>query len=234
MPLQKVERNDALPIWHYSQKPGSHQKEPSTRYQIQYSGAVAESNVTFDVCIENVFDIDAGDIFEQFGHDDVGAVGLDRMLLRRRDFPGQNLESIQCSSGRIEADGEVLMYGLTIRQDGECCFVYSANGMGDDGCFRFTVKEGKLYAGNGRLMGSKPEIESTSPGLSAWLSDHDTVSLRISYNHKLLRSPEVRSSDIHISLCNLLSIFEWISLPQDKRGVWRATGRCSLDKRFIF
>ena len=126
------------------------------------------------------------------------------------------------------------MYGLTMRPDGECRFRFSVNGMGDVHEQIFKVEGGKLFDSKRRLIESKPNVAMTYPGLSIWLSGSDTVSLRISYDHKILSKSEVLDSDIHISLGNLQSISEWLSQPQEKRGSWQADGNCSLDKRQIF
>ena len=232
MPLRKVEQNSTLPIWHYSQKPQSHIREQSTRYQFQYLGTIAESNATYGACIDNIFDVDAGDLFRYFGRD---SEGIETALVGEQGFDATN-DTVQCSSGRIGIeDGRlVLMYGLTMRPDGECCFRFSANGMGDINERVFYVKDGKLFDSGRRLIESKPDVVTSSLCSSIWLSGRDTVSLRISPDHKILNEPEARNSDIHISLGNLLSISEWLSQPQEKRGSWQANGNCSLDKRQIF
>lgn len=232
MPLRKVEQNSTLPIWHYSQKPQSHLREQSARYQFQYLGAIAESNAAYGACIENVFDVDAGDLFRHFGRD---SKGVEAALVSEWDLDATN-DTVQCSSGRIGIDDgrSVLMYGLTLRPDGECCFRFSVNGMGDIHERIFYVKDGKLFDSGRRLIESRPDVVTSSPGSSIWLSGRDTVSLRISYDYKILREPEARNSDILISLGNLLSISDWLSQPQVKRGSWQANGNCSLDKRQIF
>lgn len=232
MPLRKIEQNSILPIWHYSQKPRSHIREQSTRYQFQYLGTIAESGVTHSARIENVFDVDAGDVFRHFGRD---TKGIESMLVSEWGSDATN-DTVLCSSGRIglEGGGIVLMYGLTMRLDGECRFRFSVNGMGDVHEEIFKVEGGKLFDSKRRLIESKPNVAMTYPGLSIWLSGSDTVSLRISYDHKILSKSEVLDSDIHISLGNLQSISEWLSQPQEKRGSWQADGNCSLDKRQIF
>ena len=233
MPLRKIEQDSTLPIWHYAQQPKSHIREQSTRYQIQYLAGLAETNVSCDAGIENVFDIDAGDVFQYFSHDDKG---IELLLLRERESDKSNVDSVLCSSGRIaiEENKTILMYGLTVCQDGKCLFSFSTNGMVDISNCLFYIQDEKLYVSPNHPVEDKPNRHTISSRASIWLSDPQTLSLRVSNNYEILGDAKAQNSDIHISLDNLMSLFKWLSQPQEKRGVWIANEKCSLDKRQIF
>ena len=233
MPLRHVEQSVTLPIWHCSQKTRSAEREPSTRYQIQYIGASAETNFTFGSSVENVFDIDAGDVFAWFGRDTCSPL---TGLLGSRGLSEKKGDSVLCSSGRIGIDSGriVLMYGLTAFQDGEILFSFSVNGLGDIGFYSFIARDGRIFDTNGRQIEAAPIVHASAPALSVRLSSTDLVSLRIEYDHNVHQSEDVTGDDVLISLTNLKSIIDWLSKSPETRGPWQATGKCSLDQRRIF
>ena len=233
MPLRRVEQNATLPGWHCSQKNGLSKLEPSTRYQIQYIGASAETNVAFEGCVDHVFDIDAGDLFTWVGRDKSNPI---TGLFEGGRFDKQPDERILCSSGRIDIDRgrTVLTYGLTMSKAGEATFAFSVNGMVDIKFCSFTVKDGNQVNMNGRPIETTPIIHSSSPGLSIRRSNPETISLRIAYNHDFLNDVDASCDDIHISVTNLQSIQDWLSKSPETHGPWQATGKCSLDKRQVF
>lgn len=234
MPLRRVEQNNALPIWHSSQKPGTPEREPSTRYQIQFLGASAETNTTFAAHIENVFDIDAGDVFSEFGRSANNHILY--AFKKRRDARGLPVEGVLCSSGRIGMDGgrTILMYSLMAYQDGTCTFAFSVNGAVDIQFFDFVCKGGKLFNLIGEPFGTSLVVHSSSPALSIWCSVPDTVNMRISYDYKALLDIADKGCVIHLSLSNLVSILEWLAQSPETRGVWKAAEKCSLEKLQIF
>lgn len=232
MPLRRVEQNETLPIWHSSKKPGSATPEPSTLYRIQYMGVSAGPNAALKGCMENIFDIDAGDLFPWFGRSAPNLL-LD---LFGRDYKDKQEDYILCSSGRIGIDGgsKVLMYGLTVFKDGEVLFAFTPDGFTNGQRLSFFLKDGKVFDRSGRRIESKTKVEWSYPGCAIRISDPDTISMRISYNHDLLKKTDPNDDDIHISLKNLQSILDWLSKESAPRGVWQATEKCSLEKRKIF
>lgn len=234
MPLQRVEKNECMPIWHCSQKPKSHIREPSTKYQVHFYGAMAEADTAMATSYENVFDIDAGDLFPWFGRSESNIMTY--FLGGQSSAQTHCGDSILCSAGRIGIDhGRViLMYGLTAFQNGECLFNFSVNGLGDSVVYSFTVKDGRLYASNGRQFGDMPIVHSSYPALSVWVSAADTVNMRISYDSKELMDPVPTDDDICFSASNLIDIVDWLGKQSDTRGAWQSMGKCSLKSRRIF
>ena len=233
MPLRRVEQSATVSGWDCSQKNAVAEMEPSTRYQIQYLGASAETNVTFGGSVEHVFDIDAGDLFAWFGRDASSPLTC---LLENGSRREKKLNEILCSSGRIKINcgRGVLMYGLTMNKEGEATFAFSVNGLMDIVFCSFNAKKGNQIDKNGRPLDATPIIHSSSPAISLRLSDPETISLRIAYNRDFLNSADVSCDDIRISVPNLQSIQDWLSKPIETRGVWQATGKCALDQRRIF
>ena len=91
MPLCGIKASAMSPAWHYSQKPSSPKHETSTRYSVRFVAANAEND--FSVRAMNVFDLDAGDVFPQFGHEGVDDVSsLEMSLLGRHDDLPTNFE----------------------------------------------------------------------------------------------------------------------------------------------
>lgn len=234
MPLRRIEQDMTSPIWHCSQKPRLHEREPSMRCKIQFLCDSAETCVTFDPIVENVFDIDVGDVFPWFGRSVDNPIFS--LLEGRSGLHKEQVDSVLCSSGRIGIDGGrvILMYGLMASKDGECYFKFSVNGLTDVMCYNFVEKDGDLFDSSGRQIQASPIVHASSPAIAIWLSASDTVSLRISYDYKAFQDPKAINDDIHISLNNLRSILEWLSQPPEIRGPWQSVEKCSLKKRRIF
>ena len=126
------------------------------------------------------------------------------------------------------------MYGLTMNKEGEATFAFSVDGLMDIVFCSFTVKKGSQINKGGSPIEATPIIHPSSPAISLRLSDPETISLRIAYNHDFFNGVDSSCDDIRISVTNLQSIQDWLSKPLETRGVWQATGKCSLDQRRIF